>query len=617
MELFRLLGTIAIENEGAIKAIKNTTDTAEKSESKLSKSFEKIGGAVAKVGETVAKGTAVAAGAIGTLSALALKGYADYEQLVGGVETLFGAGGQSLGEYAKSIGKTVDEAVFEYSKLMEAQNTVLANADQAYKTAGLSANAYMETVTSFSASLIQSLDGDTAKAADKANQAIIDMADNANKMGSSMESIQTAYQGFAKQNYTMLDNLKLGYGGTQTEMYRLMEDAAKLDSTFAENAVFSIDAKGHLEAKYSDIVDAIHIVQTEMGITGTTAKEANETISGSLASTKAAWQNLVAGLGKEDADLSGLIDNLADSAMSVADNVIPRIEVVLNKITEAIVKIVPKITSKLPGIINTLLPAIIEGAVALVNGLVQAMPAIIDALMGALPDLIGGIMQMVFALMEALPQIMEVICSKLPEAIELLCAALPAMIPSLVTGLISMLVTLMTYMPQFIQPIIDYMPDIIEAITTSLIANLPALVEAGGNLLMGLFEGMLQFVANIPEILDTIFIAIYEGIKILFGIHSPSTVMAEIGEFIIQGMINGIQNLIGNISVIWQEMWNSIIAILTTAIELVQGWFTTMQENLAEIMNSIWSKIGEIWDNIKLSVSQKVENMANLLEKGK
>ena len=599
MELFRLLGTIAIENEDAIKAIKNTTDTAEKSESKLSNAFGKIGGAAVKVGKVVAAGVAVGATAIGALTKSAVDGYADFEQLVGGVETLFGTQGMTMSEYAISVGKSVLEINQEYNRLNAAQELVMRNAENAYKTAGLSANEYMETVTSFSAALIQSLDGDTLKAADAANQAIVDMSDNANKMGSSMESIQNAYQGFAKQNYTMLDNLKLGYGGTKEEMQRLLDDATKLSGVEYDLS------------SYADIVDAIHVVQTEMGITGTTAKEASTTISGSISSMKSAWQNLVAGLGNEDANLSVLIDNLVDSAMTVTDNVMPRIEVILNKITEAITKIVPKITSKMPTIINSLLPSLINGAIALMNGLVQSMPAIIDALMGALPDLIGGIMQMAFALMEALPQIMDVICSKLPEAIELLCAALPAMIPSLVKGLITMIVTLMTYMPQFIQPIIDYLPDIIEAITTSLLDNLPALVEVGGNLLMGLFEGMLQLVAKIPEILDMIFAAIWEGLVILFDIHSPSRKMAELGEFIILGLINGIQSLIGNISVIWQQMWDSIISILTSAIELVQGWFTTMQEFLTETMNSIWSKIGEIWDSIKLSVSQKVENIVS------
>ena len=377
MELFRLLGTIAVDNSGANQAIDDTTDHAEQSQSKISSAFSKIGSAAVKVGKVMATGMAVGSAAIVAVSKKALDSYADFEQLVGGVETLF----------------------------KESADIVRGYADEAYKSAGLSANAYMETVTSFSASLLQSLDGDTEAAADKANMAIIDMADNANKMGSSMESIQNAYQGFAKQNYTMLDNLKLGYGGTQQEMYRLMQDAAKLDKTFAKNAVFSLDSKGSLTAKYSDIVDAIHIVQTEMGITGTTAKEASSTISGSIASMKSAWQNLLTGLGNEDADLSGLIDNLVDSAGTVADNVLPRVEQILGGIADGIGKIVPIIAERLPALFESILPPLIEGAVALTNGLVEALPALLEILLPQIPFIIE---QIGLALIGVFPQLLEV-----------------------------------------------------------------------------------------------------------------------------------------------------------------------------------------------------------------
>lgn len=377
MELFKLFGTIAVDNSGANSAIDDTTDRAEQSQSKIGSAFSKIGSAAVKVGKVMATGLAVGSVAITALGKQALDSYADFEQLVGGVETLFKESAAIVREYA----------------------------DEAYKSAGLSANEYMETVTSFSASLLQSLDGDTEAAADKANMAIIDMADNANKMGSSMASIQNAYQGFAKQNYTMLDNLKLGYGGTQQEMYRLMQDAAKLDKTFAKNAVFSLDTKGSLTAKYSDIVDAIHIVQTEMGITGTTALEASSTISGSIASMKSAWKNLLTGLGNEDADLSGLIDNLVDSASTVADNVMPRVEIILGGIADAMAKIIPIICERLPGLLETILPPLIEGAVALVNGLVAALPELLEILLPQIPFIIE---QIGLALIEVFPQLLEV-----------------------------------------------------------------------------------------------------------------------------------------------------------------------------------------------------------------
>ena len=278
LEIFRLVGSVFVD-----------TGEADKSLQKTDKNAENFGKSLLDGVKTAAKwaaGIATAAGAAATaLSVASVKAYADYEQLVGGVETLF---------------KESADMVFKY-------------AEGAHKTAGLSANQYMETITSFAASLIQGLGGDTKEAAKMANMAITDMSDNANKMGSSMESIQNAYQGFAKQNYTMLDNLKLGYGGTQQEMYRLMEDAKKLDSSF--DAVFSIDKKGHLEADFNDIVQAIHIVQTEMGITGTTALEASTTISGNINMIKSKLEDFKTTIGSALAPvvksfLALVIDNL-------------------------------------------------------------------------------------------------------------------------------------------------------------------------------------------------------------------------------------------------------------------------------------------------------------------
>ena len=379
MELFRLLGTIAINSSDADTAIDNTTDKAEKSQSKIGNAFGKIGSAALKIGKVAAAGVGVAATAIGALTKSALSSYADYEQLFGGIETLFGNGGKTLQEYADSVGKTVEEVKDEYVGLTNNTWKVVENAEKAFKTAGLSTNEYLETVTSFSASLIQSLNGDTVKAAEKADQAIVDMSDNANKMGSDMESIQNAYQGFSKQNYTMLDNLKLGYGGTQEEMKRLLNDA---------QAISGIE---YDISSYADIVDAIHVIQTEMGITGTTAKEASSTISGSFNSMKASWQNLVTGFGNEDADLSGLIDQFTDSALTVVDNVVPRIEIILGGIADAIPQIIPKITSKLPEVLNSMLPPLIQGAVSLVNGLISALPSILQVLIEQVPFIVTEI----------------------------------------------------------------------------------------------------------------------------------------------------------------------------------------------------------------------------------
>lgn len=409
MELFRLLGTIAVDNSQAKDAIEETTDKASQSEGKLSNFFGKVGSFAVNAGKVMATGIAVGSAAITALSKAALDGYADYEQLVGGVETLFGAGGKSLKEYAETVGKTTDEVSDEYYSLLKAQGTVLQNAKKAYKTAGMSANEYMETVTSVSASLIQSLDGDTVAAAEKADKAISDMSDNANKMGSSMESIQNAYQGFAKQNYTMLDNLKLGYGGTKEEMARLLDDATKLSGV-----------KYDLNS-YADVVDAIHVIQDEMGITGTTAKEASSTISGSVSSMKSAWQNLVAGFGDETANISELINNFVDSASIALENILPRIEQILGGIGETITRITPIIVEKLPAIFESLLPGVISGATSLITGLITALPSILQILVEQIPTIFT---QIGTACVEVFPVLFATVQDLIGQIVELVAERL-------------------------------------------------------------------------------------------------------------------------------------------------------------------------------------------------
>lgn len=317
---------------------------------------------VAKVGAA-----AVTAGVAGVaaLTKMGVEGYAQYEQLVGGVETLF----------------------------KESQGTVMKYAENAYKTAGMSANQYMETVTSFSASLIQSLDGDTAKAAEVGNMAITDMSDNANKMGTSIEMIQNAYNGFAKQNYTMLDNLKLGYGGTKEEMQRLIDDANKVKKANGEMANLSIDS-------FADVTEAIHIMQTEMGITGTTAREAATTIEGSISMMKGAWQNLVVGMADENANMEVLINNFVESTATAAKNLLPRIEQTLKGIGQLITALAPVIADALPKLVANVLPALLTAGVSLVTALVQGVVSALPALYTALLDAVQIILVEVFGVSE-------------------------------------------------------------------------------------------------------------------------------------------------------------------------------------------------------------------------
>ena len=334
-----------------------------------SSQVETIGSKLKSGLATAAKVGAAAVAAAGTaivaVGKQAIEQYAEYEQLVGGVETLF----------------------------KQSADTVMGYAENAYKTAGLSANEYMNTVTSFSASLLQSLGGDTEAAAKYADMAITDMSDNANKMGTSMEMIQNAYQGFAKQNYTMLDNLKLGYGGTKEEMQRLLEDAEKLSGI-----EYDISS-------YADIVDAIHVVQTEMGITGTTAKEASTTVQGSISSMKSAYENFVTGLGDQNADIAELSTKLLESAEVVAGNLLPVIENILSSIGTMMQEKGPEMIEKFVSYAIEKLPQIIELGLKMVLSLVKGLANNLPKLVSSVLDMIATIVK---TFVSSIPDIVSV-----------------------------------------------------------------------------------------------------------------------------------------------------------------------------------------------------------------
>lgn len=353
------------------------------------------------LGSAIVSGIKAVASGIKSLISGAIEGYGEYEQLVGGVETLFG----------------------------NSADTVIKNAENAYKTAGLSANAYMETVTSFSASLLQSMGNDTEAAAKKADQALTDMSDNANKMGTDMQSIQNAYQGFAKQNYTMLDNLKLGYGGTKEEMQRLIDDANALNAAQGNYTNYSIES-------YADIVDAIHTVQTEMGITGTTALEASTTVEGSINSMKAAYQNFVTGLGDQNADIGVLTEELIQTAGTVAENVLPVIENVVKNIAETVKKQGPDMITKFVAYATEKLPEVlklgIQLIVSLVKGLAQNLPELLRGTLALVDTIIS-------TFLDSLPDIIEVgkdIVRGLWEGIKAMASWIGEKISSFVGGLV-------------------------------------------------------------------------------------------------------------------------------------------------------------------------------------
>lgn len=526
---------------------------AEKSGSNIG---SRIGAGFAKVGKAVTAGIGAAATAVGALATMSVKGYSDYEQLAGGVETLFKKSSQS----------------------------VINNASKAYETAGMSANEYMETVTGFSASLLQSLGGDTQRAAAKADLAIRDMSDNANKMGTDIASIQNAYQGFAKQNYTMLDNLKLGYGGTKEEMGRLLADAEKISGI-----KFNISS-------YSDIVGAIHVVQNEMGITGTTAKEASTTIQGSLKSAKSAWDNLLTGLSDDKADLDSLIGNFFDSVVTVGENIIPRIGVVLNGITNMIEKLAPKITAKLPSVFKQILPSVVKGATSLLTAFIGILPELSKTIIKSLPDFIASF-KMVF----------KGIVDSLPSLVKTLVSALPTLIPQVVSGIVDMAVYLMKNIDKIIQPIIDNLPDIIISIIDALLDNLPKLIEGLNSLVVGVVAAIpdiiVGLISALPFVIERIIISLIECLPQLINglIELTIQLVAHLPE-IIMGLIQAIPKIIARMA---QELieagpkiWEAFTSIFSNAWTKIQEVFAPIVEWFSKIFSMAWEGIQAAWNNV-------------------
>lgn len=447
-------------------------DEASENVETLSGKFKNGLAAAAKVG---AAAVSAAATGIAVLTKKALNNYAEYEQLVGGVDTLFKDSSAKVQEYAAN----------------------------AYKTAGLSANEYMDTVTSFSASLLQSLGGDTEAAADMANGAITDMSDNANKMGTDMASIQNAYQGFAKQNYTMLDNLKLGYGGTKEEMQRLIDDANALNAAQGKYTNYSIES-------YADIVSAIHDVQVEMGIYGTTADEASTTIQGSVSSMKAAWSNLLTGIADDNADFKTLIEQFVDSLVTVGENIIPRINIIIQGLTQLITEAS-----------QTIIPMAVQI-------LLENLPSIVAAGMDLIIALVSGILDNIDMLIDCVLEMVDVIVDKLIDNL-----------PKLIDGGIRLIAALANGLIRAIPNLVSKIPQIISSIVKGIISGIPAIFDVGKNIVEGLWNGIKSMGSWVSGKVKDFFGGIVGGVKDFLGIHSPSKVFAGIGGFMAEGLGEG------------------------------------------------------------------------------
>lgn len=562
MNLFELFVKIGADTTEANKGIDEVGQ-------KTSGLGEKLKSGLATAGKVAVAGVAAGATAIGALGTKAVAAYADYEQLVGGVETLF----------------------------KDSQDQVMDYANNAYKTAGLSANEYMETVTSFSASLLQSLDGDTSAAADKANLAITDMSDNANKMGTDMTSIQNAYQGFAKSNYTMLDNLKLGYGGTQAEMERLLADAEKISGI-----KYDISS-------YADIVDAIHVVQTEMGITGTTAKEAASTIQGSFGMMKSAWQNLVTGMADPSQDLGVLVGNFTESVVTFGNNVIPRIQELLPRIVEATTSLIGTVSEQLPSILGTVLPSLVEGATNLVTGLMAALPSVLSVLADVAPTVINTLVP---ALIELLPQITQTGIDVIVSLAQGIADALPQLIPAatdaiieivdvltspenlgnLIDAALAIILALVDGLVDATPKLIAAVPDVIANLVTAIIADMPKILEAGVEITMALADGLIKALPELIAAIPNLILGIVQGIID----NLPEIIMA--GPKIMAALATGLIEAIPDIVMVIPQLIRSIVdtflsfdwgSIGKNIVEGIKNGFVNMWNSFKQTVENVFT----------------------------
>lgn len=574
---------------GSVKNMNESMKDATNSASKMSSVMKGIGSGAIKVGKGLAVAGAAAATAVTALVSKSVGAFADYEQLTGGVETLFGAGGRSVEEYAQSVGKSVSDIQGKYDSLMSAQNAVLENANKAYMTAGMSANEYMDTVTGFSASLISSLGGDTNKAADYANSALVDMSDNANKMGTDMESIKNAYQGFAKQNYTMLDNLKLGYGGTQEEMKRLLSDAEKLTGQRYDISSFA------------DITQAIHAIQTQMDITGTTAKEASTTISGSWGSLKAAFENTLVGLttGGEMFDQS--LDALVDSAKTFGQNVIPAITGALSGVGSLIESLAPVIVAELPSMVSDILPHLVSATKSLVTGLISQLPALGKAVLDAIPSIFDGMTDVIGeSSVGKLKGSFEGLKNTITDTFSNIGPMLKDFCEGGISTFCDALSTAMDLASGAIS-VIEALSPVIGAVAGAIITYKGAVMlwnaaETAKNVVMGISTAA-QWALNVAMTANPI------GIVIV-------AIGALVGAFIVLwNKSEGFRNF-------WINLWEKVKAIVTSAWEGIKAGFekikngiSAVKEKVSTMWNGVKEKTSELWGGVKNAVSEKLNNI--------
>ena len=529
-------------------------------------------------------------GAVKDFTMDAVNSYGEIEQLRGGIETLFG----------------------------DSAPKVLADADQAFKTAGMSAADYMETSIQSAASLINSLGGDQAKAADLMNMSITDMADNVNKMGTSMEAVQNAYRGFSRGNFTMLDNLALGFAGTKEGMQDLLDKAQEISGI-----EYDISS-------YSDIVEAIHVVQEEMGITGTTSKEAAGTIQGSLSAMKSAWDNLVAGIADPDADMGELILNMVDSAETALDNVLPAVERTFDGIGEAVTELAPVVVEKIPEIAGEIMTAGKEALTNIMDGIFSVMSEIqipfpiVDILNGLVemiqqnvPIVVGAVSGIVSTVGSAISQQLPNLLAYVLPLIESLSETIRTNAGTMVDIGIEFILNLVQGLMDGLPTMLEYIPDIITNLANVINDNAPKLLMAGFELLVmvgkGLINAIPAFIENIPKIVRAI-IAVWSAVnwmdlgrKAIKFIGNGIRALANDAPSVIKSIGNKAYNFFKNIN--WSELGRNVINKIAIAL---RNMIATVPGIVLQLGNDAWNKFNGIdWYDLGSNVIQGIVNGLN------
>ena len=574
MDLLNLRALLTLDKSGYESGLAD----AESEATGFGSKFKGAMGTAAKAG---AAAMAASASAVALLGKNSISAYADTQQLVGGVQKLYGNMGMSVEEYAKSVGKSVGAVNKEWQRNEEAQNIVLENAKNACQTAGLSYNDYMEQATSFSAALINSLGGDTVKAAQQTDVAMRAISDNYNTFGGDMESIQYAFQGFAKQNYTMLDNLKLGYGGTKTEMQRLIDDANTWAEENGKAADLSIDS-------FSDVVTAIDYIQQKQGIAGTTAREASTTISGSIGMVKAAWENLMSGLADPDADISELVSNLVQSVGTAGQNIMPAIQQFAEGFGTALTELAPTIISGIPNVISSVLPTLITSAIDLIRVFVDtlktALPEMASVGMDLMKSLIQGVQTNLPTMISTAMTMLTQFSGQFRSFAGVFISLGLQLIRSIADGIIRNI-------PVFIQTI----PTIISNFAGIINDNAPKVIATGLSILKSLVVGIIKaipvLIANLPKIIKAI-------IDVFMAFN-----WASLGKLAINGIAKGLRAVGGALKSAVTKPINSVKTTISNGFKAAKdkavSFMNALKDGVAKKINSARDTVKKAVDKIK------------------